>query len=44
MVPTLGCALEDWGIIVWFPAGSRYCPGHQNIQTGCGANPASYSV
>ena len=32
--------LDVAGILVWFPAGSLL----QSVQTGCGANPASYPV
>jgi hypothetical protein len=40
----LGYSLEEWGFVIWFPAGIRDFSLLQSIQTISGAHPASYWI
>jgi hypothetical protein len=40
----LGHRLDTWGIVFWFPSGTRNLPSHRNVQTGWGAHPGTYSM
>ena len=40
----LGYVLDNWVIVVQFPAGTRHLSLLRNVQTGSGAHPAYYSM